>query len=94
MSRESVTVNPATKRLERDLVAYHADEAAKKMYHIEPENDNDIFKLKGYVYGPPDTPYQGGIFHLTMTVPQQYPFKAPTAQLTTKVYHPNIGKFN
>lgn len=58
MSRESVTVNPATKRLERDLAAYHADEAAKKMYHIEPENDNDIFKLKGYVYGPPDTPYR------------------------------------
>ncbi|KAH9391016.1 Ubiquitin-conjugating enzyme E2 D4 [Tyrophagus putrescentiae] len=92
MSRESVTVNPAAKRIEKDLAKFKADQAAQAMYHIEPENEDDIFQLKGYVFGPPDTPYQGGVFHLKMTVPNDYPFRPPVCKMTTKVWHPNIGE--
>lgn len=92
MSRESVTVNPAAKRIERDLAQYNTDTAAHKMYSIEPESDDDIFKLKGHIYGPPDTPYEGGVFHVRMTVPPNYPFKPPSARLITKIWHPNISK--
>lgn len=92
MSRESVTVNPAAKRIKRDLAQFNADQAAKKMYHIEPENDDDIFKLKGFIYGPPDTPYEGGVFHLQMTVSPNYPFNPPSAKFVTKIWHPNISE--
>ncbi|KAH9390352.1 hypothetical protein TYRP_023179 [Tyrophagus putrescentiae] len=92
MSHESVTMNPAAKRIEKDLAIFKMDQAAQAMYHIEPESKDDIFKLKGYVYGPPDTPYQGGVFHLKMTVPNDYPFCLPVCKMITKVWHPNIDE--
>ena len=27
--------------------------------------------------GPPDTPYEGGIFHLEIKIPETYPFNPP-----------------
>ncbi|OMJ81733.1 hypothetical protein SteCoe_17723 [Stentor coeruleus] len=63
-----------------------------------PENctvtivDNDISRWRVDIMGPVGTPYEGGHFVLTLTLPQQYPFKPPEAQFTTKIYHPNVLK--
>lgn len=91
-SRSSMSTNPAAKRVQVDLAKFQADHAAHRMFHIEPaREDGDLFTLKGHVYGPPGTPYQGGVFHLEMTIPPTYPFQSPTVRMTTKVWHPNIG---
>ncbi|KAK8063523.1 hypothetical protein PG996_008175 [Apiospora saccharicola] len=44
--------------------------------------------------GPAGTVYQGGAFTLTLTLPTEYPFKAPSVVFNTRIYHPNVTNDN
>ena len=63
-----------------------------------PENcvvtivDNDITRWRVDITGPAGTPYEGGLFQLSLVLPQNYPFKPPEAKFETKIYHPNVMK--
>ena len=52
--------------------------------------DNNLFHLLGGIEGPPDTPYEGGVFWLSIRIPEDFPFKPPKFRLLTRIYHPNI----
>lgn len=66
------------------------DDQLKDQIYLQAVEDADIRKLEGFIRGPPDTPYENGVFRLSIRLPNEYPFKPPQVTFVTKIYHPNI----
>lgn len=51
----------------------------------------DMSHLRGTLKGPPDSPYEKGVFVVDIQIPSEYPFKPPKMRFETRVYHPNVS---
>ena len=51
---------------------------------------SDWNHLLAGIEGPPDTPYEGGVFWIDVRVTREYPFLPPKFRFLTRIYHPNI----
>lgn len=51
-----------------------------------------LYDWEATIIGPKDTPYEGGIFVVSVHIPCDYPFKPPLCRFKTKIYHPNINQ--
>ena len=80
----------ADRRLSREL---------KRLQEAPPENcsaglvnPSNLYEWEATIMGPEGTPFEGGVFSLSIKYPSDYPFKPPKIYFITKIYHPNINR--
>ncbi|GBM20510.1 Ubiquitin-conjugating enzyme E2 J1 [Araneus ventricosus] len=71
--------NPAVKRLMREAEEL---KTPTEEYYAQPLEDN-LFEWHFTLRGPPNTEFEGGIYHGRITLPHDYPMKPPSIILLT-----------
>ncbi|CAE7415738.1 ubc-1 [Symbiodinium natans] len=77
----------ARRRLIRDLKKLQSD--PPQGISASPAQD-DIMSWTAVMFGPDDTPWEGGTFQLEVTFSEEFPTKPPHVKFLTKMFHPNI----
>ncbi|OMH79457.1 Protein PEROXIN-4 [Zancudomyces culisetae] len=76
------------RRLQQELRNLEKNKPAEIAY-LQPSED-DITAWKAILRGPDGSPYQGGLFELSIAVPETYPMNPPSVNFVTTVCHPNV----
>lgn len=87
-------VQPAMKRLSRELLSIKRDlkNHINETIYLQPTNvSKSLLGWTALLKGPQDTPYEGGVFQLSISCNNQYPLRPPSMVFITKIFHPNIN---
>ncbi|CAH9072371.1 unnamed protein product [Cuscuta europaea] len=89
-SSKSVDTQSVLKRLQSELMALMM--SGESGVSAFPEEDN-IFCWKGTITGSKDTVFEGTEYKLSLTFPNEYPFKSPKVKFETACFHPNVDVY-
>ena len=79
----------SARRLQKDLKELEDSQIPLVGVTARPLS-NSLYIWHGNLRGPEGTPYEGGVFHIEITFPQDYPVSPPTIKLFTPLPHPNV----
>jgi len=79
----------SNKRLNKELLEIEKDPPVNCSAGII---NDDINTWNATIIGPEKTPYENGVFKLSIDFPDNYPFKPPKVKFNTRIFHPNINK--
>ncbi|KAJ6166571.1 Ubiquitin-conjugating enzyme E2 pex4 [Penicillium chermesinum] len=91
-----------TQRLLRELKDY-AKSPNEASLHLGPVDEEDLLRWEAVLKGVNGSPYEvgiviadwistkGGLWHLRIAIPPNYPLAPPTIHFTTRISHPNIS---
>ena len=78
------------RRIAKEIEETASDTHSKVLLRPSDGKD-DLSHLQGSIEGPPDTPYEGGQYHIDILIPNDYPFRPPNMRFKTKIWHPNVS---
>lgn len=55
-----------------------------------PLSEENLFVWGATIFGPPETPWEGGVYALRLTFTEAYPEKPPRVRFTCEMFHPNV----
>ena len=58
--------------------------------HLGLVDESDMANWKALLKGPAGTPYEVGVFELSIRCPRNYPLAPPKVSFVTPVFHPNV----
>jgi ubiquitin-protein ligase len=76
-------------RIRKDIRAA-ANARANEPFFLMAPIGGDLTRLQTTIFGPEDTPYEGGMFEVLVIVPWNFPSHGPLIKFKTRVYHPNV----
>ncbi|KAK6245796.1 hypothetical protein QUC31_000573 [Theobroma cacao] len=80
-----------TKRIQKEWANVQKDKEINNMCSVGLVGNN-LDEWQATIFGQPGTPYEGGLFNLSIVLPSNYPFAPPKVTFKTKIYHPNINE--
>jgi len=95
----SITTNRLMKELNKlsstkddviEVVEDISNNIFKPTTQIIIERPANIMEWKLKIKGPPDSPYEKGVFDMLLRFDSDYPFKPPSVKFMKAIYHPNI----
>ncbi|KAK9163558.1 hypothetical protein Syun_004460 [Stephania yunnanensis] len=54
-----------------------------------PLSEDNLFVWSATIFGPDETPWEGGVFTLRLIFGDNYPEKPPRVRFTSEIFHPN-----
>ena len=77
----------ARRRLINDFKRFEKEETSG--IFASPQ-ENNILCWEAVIFGPDDTPWEGGSFKLILEFSEEYPTKPPVVKFISPMFHPNI----
>jgi len=78
----------ANVRLSRELSKLQSE--SDKIDGITIETPSDLMIWNAKISGPPETPFEKGVFDIILRFDTDYPVKPPSVKFLTPMFHPNI----
>jgi len=77
----------ASIRLSREYAKLESDPIDNVTFNM---HENDILNWKFVLFGPHESPYEGGVYNGSITFPPSYPEQPPVVKFISKMFHPNV----
>ncbi len=61
-----------------------------KLFGVKEVEPEDEFTWNLLMTGPRNSPYKKGVFSISITFPEDYPYGAPSVRFNTPIFHPNV----